>query len=545
MPKQGFFAKLTRLRSFLTGAMKRRLIIYSLAFAALLGGTFTGAIMLFDRFALVDRQVARTLNLQLAVFEQDISEYFDILAARGIVFSRDLSSRLENWLADNQLSFNALNGQPAAIANLQADLYATLQQALSLTDCSGAYYLLDVTANPALAEAESSRSGMYIKLANINVTRPVNPKLLLFRGYTASYTSHRGETHNMWQLEYNTNDFPVFPLGAASAGTDLNNAFCFSDVQKLPGTWEDVLFLCVPLLGKDGTVFGMCGFEISQLYFKLHHSQSGAIPNITSLLARQNEHGLDSDNGLKCGDKTGFFLELNGILNGQVQPFFNIYKTGSMTFIGKETPIRLSALEDERTAAVLLPKAVYDSQRREHIRENIIIAILLLLAAAFGSIFMSRVYVEPIIRGLSQAKTSTTDPALVNILEIDDLLEFLSRQDKVYEAERLELTRRIASLDKVKDPGTDRLPSQQAFALFMDNLATLTKTERELFDLYMQGYRAKHMPALLSRSMNTIKTHNKRIYDKLGVSSRQELMGYMKMMQRQADTSPDAQGTQS
>ena len=155
---------------------------------------------------------------------------------------------------------------------------------------------------------------------------------------------------------------------------------------------------------------------------------------------------------------------------------------------------------------------------------------------------MSRVYVEPIIRGLSQAKKSGPDPALVNIQEIDDLLEFLARQDKVYEAERLALTRQIAVLDKVKEPKTEKLPSQQAFALFLNNLATLTKTERELFDLYMQGYRAKHMPALLSRSMNTIKTHNKRIYDKLGVSSRQELMAYMKMMQKQTDTEPTDDG---
>ncbi len=538
MPKRNFFARLARFKSFLTGAMKRRLIIYTLLFTFLLAGTFTGTIMLFGRFAQVDRQLARTLNLQLAVFEQDISDYFDNLAARGIVFSRQLSSHLESWLADSQFTFRALNGDPAAIAALQADLYTTLQDALAITDCSGAYYLLDLTANPDLPKATSSRSGMYIKLANINVTRPVNPKLLLFRGYTSSYSSHRGELHNMWQLEFNTDDFPAWPLGQTMPDTDLNSSFCFSDVLTLPGTWEDVLFLCVPLLASDGSVYGVCGFEISQLYFKLHHSQSGAIPNVTSLLARRNEAGLDSDNGLKCGDKTGFFLELTGTLHCQQLPFFNIYKTANAAFIGKEKTVRLSNREEERIAAVLLPKSDYDKQRQEHIRENIIIALLLFLAAAFGSIFMSRVYVEPIIRGLSQAKNSDADPALVNILEIDDLLEFLARQDKVYEAERLELTRQIAVLDKVKEPASDRLPSQPDFALFLENLATLTKTERELFDLYMQGYRAKHMPALLSRSMNTIKTHNKRIYDKLGVSSRQELMAYMKMMQKQAETEP-------
>ncbi|MDR2502623.1 MAG: helix-turn-helix transcriptional regulator, partial [Oscillospiraceae bacterium] len=61
-------------------------------------------------------------------------------------------------------------------------------------------------------------------------------------------------------------------------------------------------------------------------------------------------------------------------------------------------------------------------------------------------------------------------------------------------------------------------------------LDTLTKTEREVFDLYREGYRAKDMPGLLFRSENTIKTHNRNIYSKLYVSSREELLGFMKMM---------------
>ncbi|HBL50923.1 MAG TPA: hypothetical protein DDZ65_11845, partial [Firmicutes bacterium] len=52
-----------------------------------------------------------------------------------------------------------------------------------------------------------------------------------------------------------------------------------------------------------------------------------------------------------------------------------------------------------------------------------------------------------------------------------------------------------------------------------------------VFELYLQGYTAKEITDKLCISINTIKTHNKRIYYKLNVSSRKELLLYVKMIQ--------------
>lgn len=55
--------------------------------------------------------------------------------------------------------------------------------------------------------------------------------------------------------------------------------------------------------------------------------------------------------------------------------------------------------------------------------------------------------------------------------------------------------------------------------------------ERAVFDLYMEGHTAKEIADILCLSINTIKTHNRRIYMKLNVSSRKELMVYIQMME--------------
>lgn len=65
---------------------------------------------------------------------------------------------------------------------------------------------------------------------------------------------------------------------------------------------------------------------------------------------------------------------------------------------------------------------------------------------------------------------------------------------------------------------------------FVERIPTLTKAETAVFDLYAEGHTAKEIAELLFLSINTIKTHTKRIYAKLNVSSRKELLLYARMM---------------
>ena len=56
------------------------------------------------------------------------------------------------------------------------------------------------------------------------------------------------------------------------------------------------------------------------------------------------------------------------------------------------------------------------------------------------------------------------------------------------------------------------------------DLSQLTKTEKVIYDFYIQGKSTREIMSELSITENTLKYHNKNIYGKLGVSSRKQLI---------------------
>lgn len=69
-----------------------------------------------------------------------------------------------------------------------------------------------------------------------------------------------------------------------------------------------------------------------------------------------------------------------------------------------------------------------------------------------------------------------------------------------------------------------------SYKMFVDNLATLTPKEEDIFNLYVQGCSTKAIISQLGITENTLKYHNKNIYSKLGVKTRKELLQYIELM---------------
>ena len=65
---------------------------------------------------------------------------------------------------------------------------------------------------------------------------------------------------------------------------------------------------------------------------------------------------------------------------------------------------------------------------------------------------------------------------------------------------------------------------KQRAADLQAQLPSLTRTERAVFDLYVQGKGTKEVLEELSIKENTLKYHNRNLYSKLGVRSRKELV---------------------
>ncbi len=102
----------------------------------------------------------------------------------------------------------------------------------------------------------------------------------------------------------------------------------------------------------------------------------------------------------------------------------------------------------------------------------------------------------------------------------------------VAEQERLSTERQEVPLAPAAPlPEEDELDPEKA-AFFMDGVQSLTHTERLVFEAYTHHKSTKEIMEELNIKENTLKYHNKNIYNKLGVRSRKELLEIYKQVSR-------------
>lgn len=97
----------------------------------------------------------------------------------------------------------------------------------------------------------------------------------------------------------------------------------------------------------------------------------------------------------------------------------------------------------------------------------------------------------------------------------------------------------IVSLGELEESVQSR-PEQSRFAAeiwemaddFIAGAGMLTPAERNILQFYVDGYEIAEIPELACVSINTVRKHNKSIYKKLGVGSREEMMLYIELLRR-------------
>ena len=102
------------------------------------------------------------------------------------------------------------------------------------------------------------------------------------------------------------------------------------------------------------------------------------------------------------------------------------------------------------------------------------------------------------------------------ISEVDELAEFLNARARNQRLEQGELPPNIAEL----------------FDQFVERKDLLTEAERNILRYYIDGHEIADIPDLAFISMSTVRKHNRSIYEKLGVASRDELMLYIDLLRR-------------
>ena len=78
-------------------------------------------------------------------------------------------------------------------------------------------------------------------------------------------------------------------------------------------------------------------------------------------------------------------------------------------------------------------------------------------------------------------------------------------------------------------PGALPPGMEDMFQAFAQKVKTLTTAERRILNYYIDGHDTAEIPDLAFISIHTVKKHNRSIYQKLGIASRDELMLYIEL----------------
>lgn len=519
--------------------LKRRLFGYMMFLVVILLLALVLGLFFIGRFGSVREETYEKLDIQMQVFAKEITGHYDNLSYRAIQLSEEMTQLLEEYFEKSGETFDRLTDSADGIQAVQDAMFDPLRQRLLQAECSGAFVLLNTTINSSIPDAQLSRSGLYLQPCDFQWS---DADVLFYRGIADVGERHGAMAHRKWRQEFRTDEFPDYAAIMDNATLPLETAYRISDLITLPGTSERAMLLSVPMIGADGTVYGVCGFEINESYFKLHHSQATNLDHLTCLMATEQDGVIYATSGLSAGITNGYYfapkydLTVSDLRNGLLR-----FSADPVSHVGVMRQISFYEGDPGFVLCAMIPKVDYD---RELAGSFLQLALLLSLLAFFAvtcSLFFSKRFLRPVLDGLEQLKNRGDSPVeATRIPEIDDLFRFLEAQDKAhedaisrmerdaaqqhakmqaeYEAARAEIDRLAYERDKEIDPDDYRR--------FLAGMQNFTPAESNVFQYYLAGKSSKEILELMGIKDSTLRYHNRNIYQKLGVNSLKQMIRY-------------------
>lgn len=505
-----------------SGSMRRKLLLYMCFFV--LAGSCILIITLMGTgvFKESRRSLEQSLTLQLQNSEKDIRELMDFQVGNTIKLSERLKAALENDTLTYPYDIKEIENNSEKIKKMQLSIYPLIENTLNITRVSGVFAIFDATVNKEAPGAEHSRTGVYLRVANVSSGNAPENDIFLFRGNPEVAMQNHIQLHNRWNMEFNTEQMEWYNTQFVSK--DEGKEYLWIDRHSVRGTWENGVFLSVPVTGSTGNGYGLCGLEISNLLFSLRYpaveSRYGEM--ITALVP------IEGDSLLLSSGLTG--QQGDAYLNG-VEEFhieygsgFNIYKSDGRNYLGMHRSIEGAKDDKGRTwaIAVFLSYDDYKEQVGRQRAKAIIALSVFIPIMLLGAFILSHHFVKPIVQGLEELKSEESRQkrkTTSGISEIDALAEFLALKNDEY--------RNGGKAEPTLPPDIEEL-----FDNFIENSKKLTVSEHNILDYYVKGYEIAEIPDLACISLNTVRKHNRSIYEKLNVKSKDELQLYTDLLKR-------------
>ena len=206
----------------------------------------------------------------------------------------------------------------------------------------------------ALPGAAASRAGLYLRYSALRAIGATDQHVTCFRATAETARSAQVQMHNRWNPELNLQAVPGYTQLLRGSDGRLAERCLWTGRIALPDTWESVTLLCVPMLDSAGNVRGICGAELSDLYFRLTYpAVDSAYGSMVTVLAP-----IDGDRLLlgqaMIGSPGGSYLTADGTLTCKTGRYYNTYSDGSRTYLGLHEPIGATDAAGRKLAAVVL-----------------------------------------------------------------------------------------------------------------------------------------------------------------------------------------------
>ena len=528
-------------------SMRRRLFLYMGALAALLLAVLLVALLLLGQLKSPRAETEKALTFQMGAFRSDMASLWRNVSVMGIHLSQDMTAIIEEQTSD----FSSLNGDVAAVGDLQEAMLEPLCQYVRQTDCSGAFIMLgaSLSSDPAV----DSHAGLYVQRSNAEHT---TSDLLLYRGMADIGRQHRVMPHRKWAQEFCPADFPGLADQLEAASAPIERSCRTTEFITLPGTTEQAILLTVPMIGADGTVYGLCGFSVNQTYFLAHHAQPTGIGSLACVLSDSAE-GLDVQRGLLTYPTGDFCFVPDELLEKRsLRGGLSAFVGTELSFVGISEPFTVAAGDEASPdLTVLIPKSDYDRALLKSRLEAAGVLMLLLFFAVSCCLFYTRRYLRPILRDIERLKDESggTQMTFDELQPVSARLRSHEQTITVLETEKLDLQGQVEHMQSQVVDTQEQLDDSLAeirrlaylgkkeldpadYQKFLEGYAKLSSKELEICAALAKGLSARQCAEQTGSALSTIDTYRKRVYGKTNIHRvRQLRLCYALMQLEQAE----------
>lgn len=525
-------------------SMRHRLIGYMIALAALLVAVLYMGLTLFGRLSSPKDEIKKTLDLQMEVFQNDMESLWHNVSIMSILLSEDMTALLEDTLVQQGISFDDLDGNAEATKVVEDAMLEPLSQYVRQADCSGAFVVLESSMSGG--DTADARSGLYVQRANAG--RVAN-NLLLFRGIASVGKAHNVMPHRKWTQEFHIEQFPNYAEHTIQAAAPIADSRRTTDLVTLPGTSEKAILLTIPMIGADGTVYGMCGFAINQSYFSARYDQPSNLSRLACLLTAESGNTLDAGAALMTYTEDGFCYVPPEALTVKPMSSGLVSLNGDgFSFVGMVKSLTAAKGDGTpHTLAVLIPKEDYNFAVAKNMMQTALLSALLLFCAVVCCLYLARRYLAPVHRDLDRLRDEDRGGEQMAFADFEPISATLQAQDRenakiitTLEEEKQSVQEQAVQLLDRNEELQGQFEAAQAdaqrlaysrkseidpaiYEMFLVGYEMLTPTEREILEALADGSSPREISEQRNCSESTIATHRKNIYRKLGIHKAYQL----------------------